>query len=39
MHSPTASQSGGTIRHLRFFLSESASHSGTEAAEGGVNGP
>jgi hypothetical protein len=36
---PGASQSGATTRHLRFFFSDKASQRGTEAAEGGVNGP
>jgi hypothetical protein len=38
-HSPTTSQSGQTIRHLRFRLSDNASHMGTLHAEGGWKGP
>ena len=38
-YAPTVIHSGDTIRHFRFFFRDKASHSGTEVADGGWNGP
>lgn len=35
VYSPTANQSGQTIRHLRFRFNDNASHIGTLQADGG----
>jgi len=38
-YSPTVTQSGGTILHLRLSLRDWASHIGTFVFVGGLNGP